>query len=642
MRTMKSLLAAILAVVMIACMSISAFAVYEETKYDDVDEMYGTTQDSVNILQIRFVDKLGIIPAYHNGSFNPAGLITRGEALKIAYRMLHYNYDELANYSSVETPFDEMGGGDISDTNLLKPYIAWALDYGLISGDFVPENKFETEKNITGAEFMTLIAKIIGTYTGEGEEGELLSEDILYGSNLTTDSETVNREQAAVVVARAMIYDADLGEVSDDMFTTFEDFEGNRIKALATEVYGCNFTSLAVRATKNRPMNYENVNSDVLLSNGVQVDIGADLSDFVGYHIDVIYLDKDASDTFTEGEDIITYEITSPIVSKVNLNELEVVNFTELKATTSTSTVKIYSQTQLYLNDQLWPKDEIYNLVKQVSSINFTAPIKITGRPNMELTFIQQGSTDNAETVFATEWIPGKIMTVTDNYISVYSYYDGKTYVYDDNDAVMTKIANPTGGDYVNFYTAGKKIYITAGTVAELDGASGLNKWTPHTYVNTPTISTKEMQGTLIAVLDITEGTYLALEEKRASKDVAVEVLSVLPDEEGAMAEIEVRELVSGKEYTLTTAISRIYSKTGVIDAGSIFTYYKTAGKNIVMNGVDPIETNVIEADEYFIVSGEKKLLKTDDFVSESTKPLNGKAILYVDAFGGVWAAKAA
>ena len=69
---------------------------------------------------------------------------------------------------------------------------------------------------------------------------------------------------------------------------------------------------------------------------------------------------------------------------------------------------------------------------------------------------------------------------------------DGKTYVYDDNDAVMTKIANPTGGDYVNFYTAGKKIYITAGTVAELDGASGLNKWTPHTYVNTPTISTKE------------------------------------------------------------------------------------------------------------------------------------------------------
>ena len=158
MRTLKSLVAAVLAVVMILCLSVSAFAAYEEITYDDVSEMYGTTLSGVNTVYIKFADKLGIVPSLTDGSFNPSGLISRIEALKIAYRMLHYQYDELANYANVNTDFDEAGSeGDISDVYMLKSYIAWAMDYQLINSQYVTDKKFEPTANITGEEFMEIL-----------------------------------------------------------------------------------------------------------------------------------------------------------------------------------------------------------------------------------------------------------------------------------------------------------------------------------------------------------------------------------------------------------------------------------------------------------------------------------------------------
>ncbi len=656
MRTMKSLLAAVLSVVMIVCMSVSAFAAYEEITYDDVHEMYGTTLSDVNIQYIRFVDQLGIVSGHKNGSFDPAGLITRGEALKIAYRMLHYNYDELDNYQSAVTDFDEMSGGDISDISLLKPYIAWGIDYQLVNAEYVPEQKFEPNKNITGEEFITLITKAVGISMGEDDVDayEEFQSIVLEGAELDASSETVNREQAAVVVARAMLYDPVAASIDSEMFNTFEDFDGIRLNCMATTIYGCNSTSLTIRATRNRPMNYENITHDVLFSNGVQADIGADLSAFIGYNVDVVYLDKDDSNTYTEDEDIITYTPASPIVSKGTLNDMAVESFTKVNGTIDSNTVSIYTNTTLYLNDDIWPLDEVYDLTQQVKFVNLATPTAFTARPNLEVTFIQHGSAENADIVLAFEWIPGKLMTVTDNYISVYSYYDGKTYVYDDNDVALSGIANPKSGDFVNFYTAGNKLYVQGGTIAEmskvgnakvgnLDGitdssVSGGKAYYAHALVNTPVVSMRDMVGPIIAVLDITETSYIALEEKKATDEVAIEVIKATMLDDGINVEVQARDLVSGEELILVLPHSRINSTDGLIKPGSLFTYYLTEGGNVMLNGISAIEANVIETEDYFVTDGEVKYLKTENYISDTTTMKSGKAILYVDRFDGVWA----
>ncbi len=657
MRTLKSLLAAVLSVVMIFCMSVSSFAAYEELVYDDVHEMYGTTLGDVNIQYIRFVDKLGIVSGHKNGSFDPAGLITRGEALKIAYRMLHYNYDELENYQNEVTDFDEMSGGDVTDIDLIKPYIAWGIDYQLVNSEYVPEQKFEANKNITGEEFITLITKAAGISMGEDDVDlyEEFQSVILEGAELDASSETVNREQAAVAVARAMLYDPIAGSIDPEMFNTFEDFEGNPLNCMATNVYGCNSTSLVIRATRNRPMNYENVARDVLFSNGVQADVGADLSAFVGYNVDVVYLDKDGSNTYTEDEQLITYTPASPIVSKGSLNDFTVASFSQLTGVIDSNTVSVFTNTTIYLNDDIWPLDEIYDLTEQVDMVDVFSAVAFTGRPNLEITAIQHSSGENADVVLATEWIPGKLMTVTDNYISVYSYYDGKTYVYDDNDISMSGIANPKTGDYVNFYQSGKKLYMKAGNIAEM-GRVGTTtvgdlpgitdptnessmSYSAHAFLNAQTVPTKNMTGKIIAVLDVTESSYIALEEKRATEEVAIELIDFTLSENGREMDIQARELATGKEIELKEVqLFRIFSSDGLVKKNSMFTYYLTDGGEAVLNGISPLTLNVIETEDYFITEGETKYLKTKDYVSDTSAFKNGPAVLYVDRYDGVWA----
>ena len=663
MRTFRSLLAAVLVVVMIACLSVSAFAAYEEIVYEDVSEMYGTTLAGVNTVYIKFVDKLGIIPSYNDGTFNPTGKVSRGDALRIAYRMLHYDYDELADYGSTNTDFDEgTEGGDISDVHTLKPYIAWAQDYQLINAEYVPEKKFEPAADITGEEFITLIAKVLsiadGTSTAADYETSL--EVVLMDSELDASSESVNREQAAVIVARAMMYDAEYGDVSEEMYSYFTDYNLN---CLATKVYGCCDTELIIRATKQRPMDYEGVTSDVLFSNGVQVDMGTDMSTYIGWPLEIVFLDKDGSGTFTQDEELITYQFVSPWVNTITLSELTISSFTALTGTSSSGeTFKIQTNSLLYLNDQLWPLNNTYDLTSLVDYIEFapnttTKPAAIiNNRPNLTFTFLRYSTSENAEVVFANEWIPGKIMTVTDNYISVYSYYDNQTYVYDDNYVVMSKIANPSSGDYVNFYIAGDKMHLTAGTTAYLTEYSSTvdvsgdlvlsaedKTYIKHLFYNTGSKTPEQMTGPAVAVLDETGATHLALEEAKATKEAAIKINEVdLNAEDPTAVDIKATVLATGEALEMTTKVDNIATITGTINAGDYYTYYETEDEEIMMDAIDPLEMNVIETEDYFITKGGKKYLKTETFVSDSDTFYNGYATLLIDRYDGVWGVKAA
>ncbi len=669
MRTFKSLLAAVLAVLMIASMSVSTFAAYEEIVYEDVSEMYGTTLSGVNTIYIKFVDKLGIIPSFNDGTFNPAGRVSRGDALRIAYRMLHYDYDELADYSSTNTDFDEASGGDISDVNVLKPYIAWAQDYQLINAEYVPDKKFEPAADITGEEFITLIAKVLCIADGSStvEDYETALEIVLMDTELNASSESVSREQAAVIVARAMLYDAEYGDISEEMFVYFADYE---INCLATNVYGCANTELIIRATKQRPMDYENITGDVLFSNGVQVDMDADMSSYIGWPVQLVFLDKDGSGTFTQDEELITYEFISPWVNEITLSQITFGSYTAVTGTSAEGeSFKIQTNTLLYLNDQLWPLDDTYDLTALVDYIEFapdttTKPASaIKNRPNMKFTFLRHSTADNAEVVFAYEWVPGKIMTATDNYISVFSYYDNKTYVYDDNNIVMTKLANPSSGDYVNYYIAGDKMYLTEGTTALLEEykmktlpetgevvlstpgeeeGSSVN-YSKHLFYNSNSKTTDELTGPIVAVLDETRATFLALEEAKKTKELAIKIEAVaLNAEDATCLDIVAKELDSGETVELTVKADNVATLTGLINVNDYYTYYLTEDDEVMMDAIDPVTMTVIEMEDYFITKGGKKYLKKETFTSDSEAFYNGTATLLVDRYEGVWGVKAA
>lgn len=671
MRTFRSLMAAVLAVVMIACLSISTFAAYEEITYDDVSEMYGTTLSGVNTVYIKFADKLGIVPSLTDGSFNPNGVVSRIDALKMAYRMLHYDYDELEAYSTTNTDFDESNGGDITDVYTLKAYIAWAQDYQLINSEYVPDNKFEPNKAITGEEFITLMAKVLGIADGTStaEDYETALEVVLMDAEVSVSTETINREQAALITARAMLYDPAYGDVNEDMYVNFNDYE---IDCLATRIFGCTNTQLTVRATKQRPMGYEGIISDVLFSNGVQIDLGADLSSFVGYQMDIIYMDKDSSGTFTQDEEIITYQMVSPWVTTLNLSSMTFESYAAIKASTTNGTVKLQTNSLLYLNDNLWPNEGIYNLTELADYMEFapnttTKPATaIDNRPNLEFTFIQQTSAETADVVLATEWIPGKIMTVTDNYIAVYSYYDNETYVYEDNYVEMTKLANPASGNFVNFYISGDKLYLTEGTTTLLtdyvetldanneevlavtetvDETTTVTNYKKHLFYNNSSATLAQLGGRpVVAVLDSTRTTYIALEEPAATDEVLVEIISAdLDAEDSECADIKIYIPSTDETKTLDNVkVANISSITGVMQAGDTYTYYMTEDDVVYMHGVDPLTTTVIETEDYFITKGGKKYLKTEDYVSDSDELINGQAVLTVDRYNGVRAAKVA
>ena len=147
------------------------------------------------------------------------------------------------------------------------------------------------------------------------------------------------------------------------------------------------------------------------------------------------------------------------------------------------------------------------------------------------------------------------------------------------------------------------------------------------------------LTGEITAVLDASGTTYIAAEEVHATKDVAVEILSAVESGDGMSAELEVRELTTNETYPLVVEIDRISSSSGMIAAGSLFTYYETANGDIVMNGIDKITVDVVEKDDYF-ETNDAIYLKTAAY--ESDKTFSGKTVLYVDAYQGVWGAEEA
>lgn len=669
MRTLRSLLAVLLAILMVCTMSFSTFAAYENLTYEDVSELFNTTLSSAALMQIKFADSLGIVSGLKNGNFLPEMKVTRGEALKIAYRMLHYNYDEISQYADMGSPFDEAEGGDVTDVSTLRPYLAWAMDYQLINSEYVPESQFKPNEYITGEEFIVLIKKVCGMVEEnyqeafDSDEGfysyadfeDLVAtfEDTAFSlAEISADSETVNREQAAVAVACAMMFDPEIGYVADDMYTYFEKDTGVALECMATEIYGCDYASLNIRATKEMPLEYENLTADVLLSNGVAVDTGVDMTDFIGFPIVALYFDKDGSETFTADEEMFGYEVQSPMVYEKSLSELTIVGNRYIEGSDSGDTFAMYSNVPRYLNGGIWPQEDLYRFNQMLTESNPATASYVYTRPNLQFKFVKSSSSTNADIVFVTEWIPGQVMTVNESYISLRSYYNDESYVFSDKNTVYHGTSTLSAGDIVNFYVSDETLHVSMGVTAELKApVEGTDETTAqkclkdgdatylkHLYYDNASKPLSAFTGTVTAVLDVTGTSYVALEEARATKEEAVEIISSFANNDGKTATIEAKVLATGEIVEFSDVeIARISSSTGKMNDGDIFTYYENVDGKINMFGVDPVKKNaVIEADDYFWVDGGEKLLKAKGYEG-GAKPINGSATLMIDHNGGVW-----
>lgn len=461
-------MASLLTVLMICTMCVSAFA-YNDVAMDDEAMPY-----------IEFVDRLGILPSTWNNDFNPEQYFSRADAVVAMYKMIYGAPIDPSLYEDASVSFTVNGEeGDIEDTSILNAYLAWAVDNYLVTTN-VEDSKFKPADPITANEFMTLLAKILCLNISESatypDDYTAAVSDIV--GDIEAGDAPVTRKQAAVAIANAIVSeDGVQGELG-----VYESFDGEPINSLAVKVFHMSSVDLVVRATTSKTLGYT-VKNGTLLSNGADVDLGQDLSPYIGYGITITYRDGDNSGTYTEDEEVLTYSVSSTVSATVPLDKLSIASGNSVTVSVGSGNFAIGTSTYLYLNDAPWPiGDDKYDLVNMIAAIGKVSTI--SNRSNLQFKCMAASSEDqNLATVFATESKPGKIVGINKGYYSVYDYYyagtdqEIKTYNISDCEfAAPVKV-----GDFVNFYESAGKFICGLGTTK----ISGVTSVDDRTYTLT-------------------------------------------------------------------------------------------------------------------------------------------------------------
>ncbi len=624
MKLWRSLLAAVLTVLMVASLCVNTMA------YTDVPEgdAYGE--------YIKIVDSLGLIPANTMGDFNPKGYYTRGEALITAYRMINGGDNGIEDFA-------ESGSGifdDIDTSHPIAPYIAWAYDNALITND-LSEKNFLPAEPISAAEFLTLFVKVgcidpaASASEGAGEggmppvsdgEGTTSESALVYpdsyvdaaysfAGDIMGDEETITREMAAMAIAQLLWYQDD--ETSIELSTLTDD-QGNLLDCFATNVYGLNKVTLNIRATKDRTMGYD-FNGDVLLSNGSVLNTDEDLSKYIGHPMVVTYRDMDRSSTLTEDEEIISYVVNSLMLLQPTLSEITLKNNHTFVVNSLGLTFNVTNATKFYYNDEVWGEDPLINLIDIAGGTGSTTII--ANRPNMSFTVVPSEVFDPVTSenlvleLFVEEHRPAKIVGASDGTYTLLDYYQrgtDKEYVQFSTDSIVFKTANSSVGDYVNYYTSGGKCYILDGSalktkIAAINPGNILaledgTLLTPHQlYLRNNTLPEvgKEM---VIITEDVTGTYYLGWEYPTAIEKTPAMVISLTENLDSVTYVLY--DCASGEEMTIEVTMDNIFASSK-IEAGE-FIYYSMDTEDaysIVRANVSEKVHLGVETDEYFVES---------------------------------------
>ena len=183
MRTLKKVLAVVLALAMVLGMAVSASAAFT-----DAEKI--TYKEAVAVMNLA-----GVINGYPDGSFKPEGTLTRAEAAKIIVYMLGLEDTSLGYKANF---------GDISGHWAEEP-ISVAAGLGILAG--FPDGSFQPNGTLTGFQWAKILLCAMGYdaevegLVGAGWEAKVAklikAEDMDDDIKAFDGSKAVNRETAA-------------------------------------------------------------------------------------------------------------------------------------------------------------------------------------------------------------------------------------------------------------------------------------------------------------------------------------------------------------------------------------------------------------------------------------------------------------
>ncbi len=549
--------------------------------------------DNENMQAIEFVDRLGIITSTWDGDFRPDQYLTRADAVVAVYKMLYNDNINAEDYESVALDFVGDGEvGDIADTSALKAYLCWAVDNYLITTN-VENSQFKPSEPITANELLTILAKVL-CLVEDGDEYPDACVEKMSGieTGLEAGDTPVTREQAAVAFTAAIVSaDGSSGELG-----VYTDEEGNPLNSLAAKVFNMSSIDLVIRATTGKKLGY-NVENGVLLSNGADVDLEADLSDYVGYGITITYSDADKSLTYTEDEEILTYSVSSTLTATLSPAKLSITSGNNASLKTEELEFKFSTSTFLYLNEAPWPVDDPnYDLSTLVASLKGVNKI-IVNRPNLLFKCMKAESDDAATTIFATESRPGKVVGINNGIYTIYDYYyAGTANEYRNYNVLDCKFSTTVKvGDFVSFYEANGTCYVDAGSAVvtplkefgpgELPEGLGFSnefifsddtKHLEHAFFkagDVALVAKDDLSGPKYTfITDGTADSYVITWEAFQTNYATLKILEITPVPAKSVNRIKAENIKTGKTVEFEVKFDNVNSATP-LEAGDIVTY---------------------------------------------------------------------
>ena len=143
---MKKLLAMVLALVMTLSLAVSANAAFKDDK--SISDDYA---ESVAVL-----NGMGVFKGYEDGSFKPAGDITRAEVSAIVYRV--YTQDVKDAKASMYATYNKFS--DMAGAGWAQGYIGYCANASLVKG--YPDGTFKPSGKVTGYEVLAMILRAVG------------------------------------------------------------------------------------------------------------------------------------------------------------------------------------------------------------------------------------------------------------------------------------------------------------------------------------------------------------------------------------------------------------------------------------------------------------------------------------------------
>jgi len=142
---MKKLLAMVLALVMTLSLAVSANAFKDDKSISD------DYAEAVAVL-----NGMGVFKGYEDGSFQPAGDITRAEVSAIVYRV--YTQDVKDAKASMYATYNKFS--DMAGAGWAQGYIGYCANASLVKG--YPDGTFKPSGKVTGYEVLAMILRAVG------------------------------------------------------------------------------------------------------------------------------------------------------------------------------------------------------------------------------------------------------------------------------------------------------------------------------------------------------------------------------------------------------------------------------------------------------------------------------------------------